>query len=66
MQQGNSTEAADQFREILQTDPNNVPSLNNLAWLTRDQDAKNALAMADKAADLAPNSEAMCLIHRVG
>ena len=41
---------------ILKTDPNNVPSLNNLAWLTRDEDPKDALALADKAATLAPNS----------
>jgi putative PEP-CTERM system TPR-repeat lipoprotein len=56
MQQGNNDDATAQFREILKTDPNNVPSLNNLAWLTRNEDPKDALIMADKAANLAPKA----------
>ena len=56
MQQGNNEDAVRQFREVLKRDPNNVPSLNNLAWLVRDQDPTDAIAMATKAAYLSPNS----------
>ncbi len=56
MQQGNNEDAVRQFREVLKSDPNNVPSLNNLAWLVRDQDPTDAITMATKAAYLSPNS----------
>jgi putative PEP-CTERM system TPR-repeat lipoprotein len=56
MQQGNNADAVRQFREVLKKDPNHVASLNNLAWLTRDQDPSGAIAMATRATELAPNS----------
>jgi putative PEP-CTERM system TPR-repeat lipoprotein len=56
MQQGNNPDAIRQFREVLKKDPNNVASLNNLAWLTRDQEPGGAMAMATRATELAPNS----------
>ena len=56
MQQGNNAVAIKQFRELLKKDPNNVVALNNLAWLTRDQDPESASALATRAAGLAPNS----------
>lgn len=56
MQQENNSGAVREFREILKRSPNDIPSLNNLAWLRRDQDPKEALALANRAAGLAPNS----------
>lgn len=59
MQQGSNDSAIGQFREILKKDPNNVPSMNNLAWLTRDRDPAGATALATRAVALAPNSSAV-------
>jgi Flp pilus assembly protein TadD len=56
MQQGNNADAITQFREVLKKDPTNVASLNNLAWLMRDKDPSGAVALATRAAELAPNS----------
>ena len=56
MQQGNNSDAIREFREVLKKDPNNVAGLNNLAWLTRDQDPRSASALATRAAAMAPNS----------
>lgn len=56
MQQGNNDGAIKQFRDILKQNPGDVTSLNNLAWLTRDEDPAGALALATRAAGLAPNS----------
>jgi len=56
MQQGNNADAIRQFREVLKANPNNVESLNDLAWLTQDQDPSGATALATRAAELAPNS----------
>jgi Flp pilus assembly protein TadD len=56
MQQGNDADAIKQFREVLKKNPNNVASLNNLAWLMRDRDPGGAMALAIRATELAPNS----------
>jgi putative PEP-CTERM system TPR-repeat lipoprotein len=56
MQQGNNADAIRQLREVVNKDPSNVTSLNNLAWLTRDEDPSGAVALATRAAELAPNS----------
>lgn len=56
MLQGKTDEAIGQFREILKTDAHNLHALNNLAWLMADRDPKTAIALANKAKSLAPNS----------
>lgn len=56
MHQSSNSGAIGQFREILKRDPNSVATLNNLAWLTKDQDPTGAIALATKAVTLAPNS----------
>ena len=56
MLQGKTDEAIGQFREILKTDAYNLHALNNLAWLMADRDPKTAIALANKAKSLAPNS----------
>jgi cellulose synthase operon protein C len=56
MQVGDNEDAIGEFRELVKNDPNNVPALNNLAWLTRNQDPMDAMALSTKAVSLAPNS----------
>ena len=56
MRQASNNDAIGQFREVVKRDPNSVASLNNLAWLTKDQDPKGATALATRAVTLAPNS----------
>ena len=57
------------FRAVLQNDANNVTALNNLAWLLNMQAKPEALALARKAAELAPgradvlDTYAMCLAN---
>ena len=56
---GAKRQAAEQYQQILQHQPQHVPSLNNLAWLyyeTRDQ---RALGIARQAYDLAPKLPAI-------
>lgn len=43
------------YARIVELNPNHVPSLNNLAWLSRDKDLKKAIEHAKRAYDLAPN-----------
>jgi putative PEP-CTERM system TPR-repeat lipoprotein len=45
-----------QYRKILETEPDNVLALNNLAWHLRNQDPKESLEFALKATKLAPGS----------
>ncbi len=42
------------FARILDSHPNHVPALNNLAWLNREGDPKKALEYARRAFELAP------------
>jgi len=48
-----------QYREILKVDPNHVIALNNLAWYLLNDDPKQALAYAEKAIELSPESSAI-------
>jgi putative PEP-CTERM system TPR-repeat lipoprotein len=52
----NAAGAEQQFRAVLKTQPNNLVALNNLSWLLQKKDSKQAIAYADQAAKLAPNS----------
>jgi tetratricopeptide (TPR) repeat protein len=52
----NPAGAEQQFRAVLKTQPNNMVALNNLSWLLRKKDPKQAVAYAEQAAKLAPNS----------
>ena len=51
-----SGKAEQQFRTVLVANPYNLTALNNLAWLLRDIDPKNAAAYSTKALKLAPNT----------
>ena len=53
--QDNNKAASTRYAEVLELSPNNVQALNNLAWLGRDKDLKQAIKYAEKAFELAPN-----------
>ena len=55
LSQDNSKAASARYAEVLELSPNNVQALNNLAWLSRNEDLKQALKHAEKAFELAPN-----------
>jgi putative PEP-CTERM system TPR-repeat lipoprotein len=48
-----------EFRAVLKIQPQNMVALNNLSWLLQKTDTKAALAFAEQAARLAPNSPAV-------
>ncbi len=59
LQQGNDGDAIREFREVLKRKPDDAVSLNNLAWLRRDQDPAEAVSLASRAVALAPDSSEM-------
>jgi putative PEP-CTERM system TPR-repeat lipoprotein len=59
MQQQRSQDAIAQFKLAHETSPENVIILNNLAWMLKDQDPKQALDYARQAYDKAPDSLAI-------
>ncbi len=57
--QRNLTEAESRYREVLKLQPDNPLALNNVAWLMASQKRAGALPMAQRAAELLPNSPAV-------
>ncbi|MDX1252536.1 MAG: PEP-CTERM system TPR-repeat protein PrsT [Gammaproteobacteria bacterium] len=47
-------EAVEQYKKVLEKQPNNVVALNNLAWLSYEQGYPGAVDYAEKAYSLAP------------
>ncbi len=47
------------YRSVLEIQPDNVLALNNVAWLMAQQKQPGALALAEKANQLAPNQPAL-------
>ena len=47
------------YRNVLEIQPENVLALNNVAWLMAQQKQPGALALAEKANQLAPNQPAL-------
>ena len=47
------------FRKVLESYPDHVPALNDLAWVLQDQDLKQALTLAERAHRLQPNNPAV-------
>jgi len=56
---GKLPEAADELQAVLKQAPDNVPALNNLAWIYQQQKDGRALATAEKAYAAAPESPAV-------
>ncbi len=55
---GQTPAAIDDYRKVLETDPNNLKSLNNLAYLLSEKSDQvdQALSYAQRANELAPNN----------
>ena len=53
---GNTAGAAEQYRQILEIDADNLNALNNQAWMLREAEPAQALAYAERAGKLAPES----------
>ncbi|MEO1037402.1 MAG: XrtA/PEP-CTERM system TPR-repeat protein PrsT [Pseudomonadota bacterium] len=53
---GRSADAIVQYERVLSESPDDVASLNNLAWLLAEQDDPRGVALARRAVDLAPDS----------
>jgi putative PEP-CTERM system TPR-repeat lipoprotein len=51
--------AVREFRAVLKVQPQNMVALNNLSWLLQKSDTRQALAYAEQAAKLAPDSPAV-------
>ncbi|MCU0894681.1 MAG: tetratricopeptide repeat protein, partial [Rhodospirillales bacterium] len=56
---GRPSEAAELLRPLVQKYPDNVGVLNNLAWYLRDSDPREALALAQRAHEAAPENLAV-------
>jgi Tfp pilus assembly protein PilF len=56
---GAAQSATEQFEIILRASPNDVATLNNLAWLLIDSDTKRAELLARRAAAIAPKEAAI-------
>ncbi|MGA7178258.1 MAG: XrtA/PEP-CTERM system TPR-repeat protein PrsT [Thiobacillaceae bacterium] len=56
MTTGQNREAIEQFRTLLQSHPNEVTVLNDLAWLYQQEKNPLALEFAERAYKLAPNA----------
>jgi putative PEP-CTERM system TPR-repeat lipoprotein len=48
--------AANQYEQVLKTDPSSIDALNNLAWIYTEQNNPKALALAERAYKLASGS----------
>ncbi|MEZ5571792.1 MAG: PEP-CTERM system TPR-repeat protein PrsT [Halioglobus sp.] len=48
-----------QYQQILKVDPDHIIALNNLAWYLLDEDPEQALAYAERAAELSPHSSSI-------
>lgn len=51
---GQLAKAEQQYRQLLATVPDDIATLNNLAWLYAEQSDRRALALAERAVELAP------------
>lgn len=56
---GDVPKARATYERLLQREPDNVLALNNLAWALRDADGAEALRLATRAAEVAPDAPAV-------
>ncbi|MEM1142050.1 MAG: XrtA/PEP-CTERM system TPR-repeat protein PrsT [Pseudomonadota bacterium] len=56
MLMGDEGSARLEYEKLLSQSPDNVPALNNLAWLLRKSDTPQALEYSERAMDLAPKN----------
>jgi putative PEP-CTERM system TPR-repeat lipoprotein len=53
---GQVDDATQQYRKVLKLSENSLVAMNNLAWYLRESNPKEALAIAEKASEYAPDS----------
>ena len=53
---GEDEAAISEFQRILDADPDHIIALNNVAWLLREREPRQALTYIERARDLSPNS----------
>ncbi|NWO07967.1 MAG: tetratricopeptide repeat protein [Alteromonadaceae bacterium] len=63
MGNGELDKAAKHYQRVLEHQPDNITALNNLAWLLKDTNANEALAMIRQAGELAPNNALVADTH---
>lgn len=56
---GHTERALEAFRAVLELDSENVVALNNAAWLAFESGSSDALALAERAHELAPDNPAV-------
>lgn len=58
---GENQTAIENYRKVLELDPNQVTAMNNLAWLLAEEgkEVDQALGLAQKAAELSPDNPAV-------
>lgn len=59
MQLNRENDAKIALTQVVKQSPNYAPALNNLAWLLRDDNPKQALAYAERAHQLSPKNSAV-------
>ena len=59
LSQGDENSAEQPYREVLRIQPNNLIALNNLAWVLRERQSTEAVQLARRAAELAPDNAAI-------
>ncbi|WP_166268432.1 tetratricopeptide repeat protein [Marinobacter caseinilyticus] len=59
LSEGREQAAASRYKSVLEKQPENIPALNNLAWLLRESDGIRALEFAERASRLAPDNPAV-------
>lgn len=57
--EGDEAAAITAYERLLANNPNDAIALNNLAWMLKNRDLDRALTLAQKAAELQPNSAAI-------
>lgn len=56
LEKGDNQTAMEAYGKVLELQPNNLGALNNLAWLLRDTRPEEAVKLAERAAEIAPEN----------
>lgn len=51
--------AREHYHYVVEQQPDNIPALNNLAWLVKDENPEEAVVLAQRAAEKAPENPAV-------
>ncbi len=59
LESDNVPEAVTTYKKVIELSPNNAIALNNLAWLLKDSDPRQAMSYVERALEIEPDSEAI-------